>query len=235
MSGSEHTLLSVDDDDHFRNGIRSLLRRLRKEIRVKFLEARSGTDAMTVLHAHDVDCVLLDYRMPGGTGLEWLEKMLERPRPPAVIMVTGEGSETVAVEAMKLGAVDYLVKGSITRESFYRSVRNAIDAMEMRRTIDRQRETLLEAERHRVMVESLGAACHHLGQPAAVITVCLEMLRRDNQPPETLTMINQALEAAAAMKDILERFHSVSEYRTVPYCPMGGDSASRADGRILDV
>ena len=62
------------------------------------------------LSEHPVDCVLLDYRLPDGDGCKCLRRIRDlRPDLP-VILITGAGSEEIAVEAMKLGATDYVVK-----------------------------------------------------------------------------------------------------------------------------
>lgn len=56
------------------------------------------------------DVVVVDYALPQVSGLEAIQKLRELPDPPPIVMVTGQGDEMVAVEAMKLGATDYLVK-----------------------------------------------------------------------------------------------------------------------------
>lgn len=182
-------------------------------------DAASGAEAMKILtqKSGDIQCVLLDQDMPGGPGLKWLRRMLALDRHLAVIMVTGKGSEELAVEAMKAGAVDYLVKGGIEPECLQKAILNAVEKMQMTKTIKEQREKLLQAERHRVMIESLGAACHHLGQPATVLGTYLQMIEARESDPETGEMITQCIEAWESMSDILKQFMEVTEYRVEPY------------------
>ncbi len=72
--------------------------------------AGTGMEGLALAVAPDVECVLLDYHLPDLNGVEVLRE-LRRQRPDVpVIMVTGSGSEAVAVEVMKLGAADYVVK-----------------------------------------------------------------------------------------------------------------------------
>ena len=77
------------------------------------LHAEMISDALSILDAEpDIDLILSDLRLPDGTGLDLLRKVLDRPAPPAVVLVTGQGDQEVAVTALKAGAADYLVKQS---------------------------------------------------------------------------------------------------------------------------
>jgi DNA-binding NarL/FixJ family response regulator len=230
-----YTVLLVDDEDSFRGGIRRLSRLLQADMILNIVEAHDGSEAMDALHCQPVDCVLIDHNMPGGSGLEWTRRILERYPNMAVIMLTGAGNEKIAVEAMKAGASDYLMKGSIVPEELYRSIRGAAEKSAMRKTIEAQQRELLAAERQRVMIESLGAACHHLGQPATVLTGYLEVIKRKPQPPDTAAMLDECVKAAYAIGDILVRLQTIGEYRTEPYLPAVAGQTARDGDCILTI
>ena len=73
----------------------------------------SGKDAIAALGVGNFDVIILDYDMPDGSGLNVLQWMLEQKDGTPAIVLTGAGSENIAVEAMKLGAYDYLRKDQI--------------------------------------------------------------------------------------------------------------------------
>jgi len=98
-----------------------------------------------------------------------------------------------------------------------------------------QHEKLLAAERHRVMIESLGAACHHLGQPATVISAYLQMMKRKERDPELQDMISKCILAANSMADILKQLMHVSQYRTEPYLASNGNDDCHHDETILKI
>ncbi|MDQ1438831.1 MAG: hypothetical protein QOK43_2460 [Acidimicrobiaceae bacterium] len=97
------TVLVVDDDpDH-----RFLIDRALREAGYTSIAVANGLEALDRLD--EADIMLLDYRLPDMSGLEVLRSTME-VTGPSVVMVTAMGSEHVAVEAMRSGAVDYVVK-----------------------------------------------------------------------------------------------------------------------------
>jgi len=90
-------------------------RTLDDNFRDKFVlyHRESLREALELLETEpDIDLVLTDLRLPDGSGLDLLKKIRERQSPPAVVLVTAQGDEQIAVEALKAGAADYLVKQS---------------------------------------------------------------------------------------------------------------------------
>ncbi|MEK6700111.1 MAG: response regulator, partial [Nitrospirota bacterium] len=72
--------------------------------------AANGEEGMSMLEGAKYDLLLCDYNMPFCGGLDVIRMLTAKGAFPPVVMVTGEGNEQVAVEALKLGASDYLVK-----------------------------------------------------------------------------------------------------------------------------
>jgi DNA-binding NtrC family response regulator len=100
-------VLLVDDEAAARYGARRLLESAGHEV----VEAASGEDCLTCLSLSRAEVILLDYQLGGGMdGLGVLAALKERPHAPPVVLFTAQGSERIAVEALKSGAWDYLVK-----------------------------------------------------------------------------------------------------------------------------
>ncbi|GAB4533792.1 MAG: hypothetical protein Tsb0014_19500 [Pleurocapsa sp.] len=93
-----------------------------------FVEIESGEEALKLYPQEKLDIILLDYLLPDMDGLEWLRQWQERHNInlPPVIILTGQGNENIAVQFIKLGAVDYLVKDQLTAEKLNLAVNNAI-------------------------------------------------------------------------------------------------------------
>ncbi len=103
------SVLIVDDEETFAT---ILAEQLREEYGFQTTFVTSGREAIEAIRTArgGFDVVLLDYKMPHVTGLSVLQWMHEQKNETPVVILTAAGSETVAVEAMKLGAYDYLRK-----------------------------------------------------------------------------------------------------------------------------
>jgi two-component system KDP operon response regulator KdpE len=114
-------VLVVDDEAAIRRALRPPL----VELGFLFSEASRGEEALQLLHSSPVDCVLLDINMPGIGGIETLRRIRAfAPRLP-VLMVTVREGEEEKVEALELGADDYITKPFSTRELIAR-IRTAV-------------------------------------------------------------------------------------------------------------
>jgi DNA-binding NtrC family response regulator len=244
MNGEDPELLKVnevllvDDDDHFRNAHERLLNLFRVRRTGAVFHARgvaSGQEALDFLAKERVDCTLIDYQMPDGDGLVWLQRILELYPDMPIILVTGAGDEGVAVEAMRQGAMDYLIKGDFNIEILEKSLENAITRGAMAKKIEEQKQLLLESERYRVMSQTLAAACHHLGQPVTVLHASLVMVKRTEDVSEKgHELINDAFMAIEKIYDIIWRLQHVSRYETEGYLKCGKSTMS-ADSEILKI
>jgi DNA-binding NtrC family response regulator len=99
-------ILLADDDKNLRKVLVNEL----VEMGFSVNEAQSGSEALGLLEAGEYDVLLLDLSMPGGGGMEVLKKVRHSEIPVEVIILTAYATVSTAVEAMKLGAYDYLTK-----------------------------------------------------------------------------------------------------------------------------
>lgn len=109
MKQTTHVLVA-DDEEIYTQLIKTVLREAGG---YDVATAESGEETIELLKSGPFDVVILDYLMPQGSGLNVLQWMLEQKADTPVIMLTAAGSEGIAVEAMKLGAYDYMRKDQI--------------------------------------------------------------------------------------------------------------------------
>ena len=122
------SLLVVDDDPVFSLFVRQLLLSLAETLPCRVGCVESGEAGLEAVRRERFDLALVDYHLPGLSGLDWLERVRSLPpeQQPAVIMLTGSGNESVAVEAMKRGAKDYLQKNDLDVASLMRALQSAL-------------------------------------------------------------------------------------------------------------
>lgn len=171
------SVLLVDDEKSF---IDFLAIHLREEFGFLTTRVYSGPEALALLERpnHGFDVVVLDYMMPEMTGLNVLQRMLEQKNETPVVMLTGAGSETLAVESMKLGAYDYLRKEEITLDR----LASVIQATHERRLFriskmleeERSQEIRLNNEATEKVREVLNAIAPSLNESFAAIAVELD-------------------------------------------------------------
>ena len=168
MTRRQISVLVVDDsDDH-----RLLMKRCLADAGMSVSTASTAAEALRSLEG--VDLVLLDHRLPGMSGLEAL-KAIRSTNGPSVVMVTGMGSEGLAVEAMRSGAIDYLVKDVQFLGSLPGRVERAWRHHDLlRRTSDLQRLALIVTstlDRDRMYAEIVRGARTLLGTQASHLCV----------------------------------------------------------------
>ncbi len=106
-----------------------ILRRTLKNsinVDIKFDVAETAAEGLVKINANEYDLIFLDYRLPDKTGLEFLEELRAEGKTVPVIFLTGMGSERIAVEAMRAGVEDYIIKSEIQTNEFIETIRKRL-------------------------------------------------------------------------------------------------------------
>ena len=139
----QRTILIIDDCLEDRETYRRYLTR-DKNCNYTILEAELGSEGLELWRNHQLDGVLLDYLLPDINGVEFLEELREETKLNnfPVVMLTGQGDESIAVKAMKAGASDYIIKGKTTPEELRLAVNSAIDKFNLRAQLRKSQDRL---------------------------------------------------------------------------------------------
>ena len=135
------SIFVVDDQPAFRNALAKQLSHHRHRVR----EFASGEEMLEAFKVDVPDLIVLDLKLPGISGVEVLRALRTIPNDSVVVMLTAYGTVEDAVEAMKLGAFDFLIK-TVDLESMEPVINRALDWILMRRRIAYAAES--EADRY---------------------------------------------------------------------------------------
>ena len=164
---TEHTLkvLLVDDDEIDRLLVQRSLRQARPAVSVT--EAEDAKTSVELLQDRRFDCVLLDFSLGDAWGLEVLKEYKKHDlNDTPVVMLSGLEDENLAIECLKQGAQDYLLKSEVNARTLLRSIRYAIErkksaklaeAVEAELAAEKEKNLILARLRHEARTTPLNA------------------------------------------------------------------------------
>ena len=126
-----------------------------------------------------MDVVLLDHQLPDTTGLEVLEAIRARPQPPAVILITAHGNESLAATALRRGADDYLAKDVSLAELLPQVLERVRRTRELRKALVAAERDLVRAERLAAIGEMTVTLHHEINNPLMAAFAHVELLLAD--------------------------------------------------------
>ncbi len=145
-------ILCMEDDP----GLSHLLQKSLQQRGFSVDIASNGEEGLTMLELSAYDLLLVDYSMPSCGGMEVIRRLSSKGAYPPIIMITGKGNEEVAVESLKLGASDYIVKD--IEMKYLELLPAVIDKVMSKRLLIKERQQMFEEvqeseERYRKLVE----------------------------------------------------------------------------------
>lgn len=237
MMDERWTILIIDDDDIDRMAVRRALKSAGLALTIE--EAGDSAAALALLDRTAVDCIFLDYQLPGADGLEVLQAIQQRRIFTPVVMLTGQGDEQLAVDLMKAGATDYLTKNALSPERLAQTLLHAVRVgraeaqaaqarQALRRAADEQR---FLAEASRLLVGSLdySATLKNLTQLVVpkLADYCIVDIVADDGSIERLAAAHYDLAKQALVYDIQQ------QYPMSPEAPAGFQKVIRTGAAEL--
>jgi DNA-binding response OmpR family regulator len=202
----EISILIVEDDPILQVSLSKMLKREGHEI----LAARSMTEARQRLEDDLPTMILLDLGLPDGSGMQILEQLQDWQERPLVIVTTGDDSLNVAIEALRLGAFDYITK-PINFELLIAAIRRAVTHHQLQvsaRILER-----LQAQEEAVQATARAAA-HHISQCLTIIMGEAQMLQEDLQDEDSQHALNRIVSATERAAQTLTTLRQARHYIT---------------------
>ena len=223
-------VLVVDDDP-------TIVRLEREILRANgFTAVTSVGTARAALEAlGEADVVLLDHQLPDTSGLEVLDAIRARPHPPAVVMVTAHGNESLAAAALRRGADDYLAKDASLAEMLPQVLERVRRTRELRKALVAAERDLVRAER-RGAVGAMTVTLHHeINNPlmSAFADVQLLLADPDGSPESRRDTLRSVEASLRRIRDIVRQIGDLRDVRTKRYV-QGVDMVDLAGTAVQD-
>lgn len=224
MQKTSATLLIIDDDDVVRASLAAYL----EDSSFSVLQANNGLQGLQVFEQQQPDLVICDLRMPQVGGLDLIRQVTELSPDIPVIVLSGAGVMNDAVEALRLGAADYLIKPLEDLAVLEHSVRRALDRSRLLLENRRYREKLETANRE------LEASLHLLQEDqTAGRQVQMNMLPQNPWITDGFSFEHQIIPSLYLSGDFVDYFR-VDEHRVAFYlADVSGHGASSAFVTVL--
>jgi two-component sensor histidine kinase/CheY-like chemotaxis protein len=218
MTAAMPTLLYIDDD----KALAWLVDRGLTRSGFNVEHAESGQDGLDRLAQGGIDVVALDQFMPGLDGLETLERILAIPNAPPVVFVTAAQDSSIAVTALKAGAVDYLVKDlqgdfipllqvAVNGALRQAQIQKARDDAEAEVHASRDRYAALAAEREVLLRE----VNHRVGNSLQIIASLLHLQANSSTVDDVKAALTNAMGRVAAVAQVHRRLYTSHDLKNV--------------------
>ncbi|RLG54533.1 MAG: hypothetical protein DRN95_08640 [Candidatus Hydrothermarchaeota archaeon] len=183
--------------------------------------AGDGKECMRLLSQKAYDVILLDQSLPDTEGLVLFNRYRKAGFDIPTVMVTGTGNEEIAVEAMKAGVYDYVVKtadlGYLKTLPFV--VQESLRRRRMEREIEKAREREIELERLKAVREIVITLSHEINNPLTVILGAVELMLMHSRKfdDETVTQLKMIERNAQRIKELVHKLNKINRLYTTPY------------------
>lgn len=141
MFDKQIRILLIEDDEEDYIITRNLLAEI-GDIKSDLKWAATYEDAMAIIKRGGIDLCILDYRLGEKDGLQVLRDLAAEGCKFPILFMTGQGHERIAVDAMKSGAADYIVKQYLSKDMLKRSIINALEQAELAKQLDEKKTEL---------------------------------------------------------------------------------------------
>jgi two-component sensor histidine kinase len=215
MQNSGSRILYIDDEV----GLCRLAQRRLSRLGFDVTVAHSGPEGLALARESAFDLVALDHYMPGQNGIETLGALMQLDKVPAVVYVTGSDETDVAVNALKAGATDYMVKTA--SDDFFdllgRTINQALDTRRILAEKARAEQHLRESNAQ--LAAMLSEMNHRVANSLQIVTALVELQERRTKNDESKSI----------MRDIRQRIDAVSRVHRQLYASGGGTMIDMGD------
>lgn len=179
------TVLLLDDDITFAKVVQHYLQKFQNR-EFKLIWKETVEAALQEVQQNPLlDLILTDYKLQDSNGLEFCLQVSQVNADIPIIFITGTRDFKLAIDAMKLGVEDFLLKEDLTESLLPRTIINLLDRIRMRKQITEVEKRMLIAEKRAEAIRELVVTvCHEFNNPLAAIKISADLIKRQQLPED---------------------------------------------------
>ncbi len=215
MEKDELKILLIEDDSSFAALVKYYLNSYRNYVfKVDWVDsAEKGLEKIS--STNDYNLILLDYHLPGISGVDTLKILKSRGINTPVIALTGSAESDVMIEFLKLGAIDHYIKEDIIGPLLPVVIANAIEKENLRRQIEKDRGE--QTQKIEAIQEIVITVSHEVNNPLAAIKLAANILLKKDLPADIRTYVKIIKENTDKIEQTILKLRELKSDQIVPY------------------
>jgi response regulator of citrate/malate metabolism len=194
MNTSSIAILLIDDDVEYVEVIKRYLHQFQNK-KFDVIRVPDGASALQHLAAGTpTDLILMEHYFSNTNGLDVIKKLSDRKNTIPIILLTSNKDYRIAIEVMKYGVEDYLIKEELTETMLPRTVLNVLERVQLNKRLAAiEKDKLITQKKVEAVQELVVTMCHEFNNPLAAIKISSDILMRQAISPEqkeTLAKLN---------------------------------------------
>jgi PleD family two-component response regulator len=230
-------ILIVDDSAEDRRAFKRMISECPKHTH-EISEAETAYDGLVIAQIDDWDCIFLDYNLPDISGLDFLAEY--RKHTPKVVlpvvMLTGQGRESVAVDAMKRGAFDYVAKSEASPERLNGIIHHALSVASMHRKEEEATRQRMRDEEEQQLRQIKAAELYAIGVTNSTYSQvlgsqldaaedALQALLQTESSPEQRRQVRAGLDALTEARESMQALAKLDLFGLLRYSTQSAPAA----------
>jgi len=205
------TLLIVDDDTSYMAVVQHLLSKYQGK-KFEVIWKQDGQAALEELSKNPtIDLLLLDYYLPEQNGLEVARLVREKQLSVPIIFLTSSRDFRLAIEAMKYGIEDYMVKDEAVDSVLPRTIVNILERVHLKKKIaEQQKADLIAKRRTEAIKELVVTVCHEFNNPLAAMKISTDILARQTLPPDEKALVKELDKNITVIEKEISRLRDIN-------------------------
>ena len=211
MKENNIIILLIDDDDGYQSIVKHRLSPFQNK-QFEVIWEKEGERAVETLKANSsIDLILMDYYLQNQTGLDVTKKIFEEKINVPILFLTSNKDLRAAVDAMKYGVEDYLLKEDMDDTILPRTILNVLERVRLKKQVDEaEKQKMLSRKKTEAVQELVVTVCHEFNNPLAAIKITTAILSRQKLSDEEKALLDSLNRNVTSLEQQIKKLRDLN-------------------------